>query len=74
MNFLLTNDDGIDAPGLAALEAAVREFGDVVTVAPDQHLSGCSHQVSAHRPLLATQVDPNRYALDGTPADWRGSD
>ncbi len=69
MNFLLTNDDGIDAPGLAALEAAVREFGDVVTVAPDQHLSGCSHQVSSHRPLLATKVDRNRYALDGTPAD-----
>lgn len=69
MKFLLTNDDGIDAPGLAALELAVRELGDAVTVAPDQHLSGCSHQVNAGRPLNLLQVDPGRFSLDGTPAD-----
>jgi 5'-nucleotidase len=69
MNLLLTNDDGITAPGLAALEQAVRELGNVVTVAPDQHLSGCSHQVNAARPLNLSLVEEGRFALDGTPAD-----
>lgn len=69
MKFLLTNDDGIAAPGLAALEQAVRGLGDVLTVAPDQHLSGCSHQVNAARPLNLLEIEPGRFSLDGTPAD-----
>ncbi len=49
LNFLLTNDDGIDAPGIAALREACREWGTAVTVAPDRHLSGCSHQATTSR-------------------------
>lgn len=69
MKLLLTNDDGIDAPGLAVLELAVRELGTAVTVAPDQHLSGCSHQVNNNRELRVTEVAAGRFSLDGTPAD-----
>lgn len=69
LQFLLTNDDGIDAPGLAALEQAAKSAGHLTVVAPDQHLSGCGHQVNAHRPLVITEVSAGRHALDGTPAD-----
>ena len=69
MKILLTNDDGIDAPGLAALEIAARGLGELVVVAPDRHLSGCSHQTTTHRPLEVRELAPQRYCLDGTPAD-----
>ena len=66
---LLTNDDGIDAPGLAALEAALAGFAETRVVAPHEHLSGCSHQVSNGRPLEVTSTAAHRYAVNGTPAD-----
>ncbi|HTN75111.1 MAG TPA: 5'/3'-nucleotidase SurE [Pirellulaceae bacterium] len=69
MKILLTNDDGIDAPGLEALATAASEFGELIFVAPDRHLSGCSHQATTHRPLVVTELGPNRYSTDGTPAD-----
>lgn len=69
MKILLTNDDGIDAPGLAALVEAAYGLGELIVVAPDQHLSGCSHQVTTHRPLEVREVGTNRYCIDGTPAD-----
>lgn len=69
MKFLLTNDDGIDAPGLAALEEALRPLADCVVVAPDLHHSGCSHQATTHRPLTLSQHSDRRYSLDGTPVD-----
>lgn len=69
MKFLLTNDDGIDAPGLAALARALARHAEMVVVAPDSHLSGCSHQVSTSRPLHVCEVEPNRYSVDGTPVD-----
>ncbi len=69
MKLLLTNDDGIDAPGLAALEAVLRELGEVVVVAPHTHLSGCSHQANTARPLHVEQTGPSRYSVDGTPVD-----
>jgi 5'-nucleotidase len=69
MKCLLSNDDGIEAAGLAALEAALREYGPVVVVAPDRHLSGCSHQVNTVQPLQVVEAGPDRYAVDGTPAD-----
>ena len=46
MKFLLTNDDGIEAPGLAMLEQALSKLGKVAVVATHNPLSGCSHQVS----------------------------
>jgi 5'/3'-nucleotidase len=69
VNFLLTNDDGIDAAGLAALGEASAPWGPAVVVAPDRHLSGCSHQATTSRGLLLEEVGPNRYALDGSPVD-----
>lgn len=67
---LLTNDDGIDAPGLAALErAAARLAGEIVVVAPDVCHSGGGHRVTTHRPLAVRTVAPGRHAIDGTPAD-----
>ena len=69
MTFLLTNDDGVDAPGLQALARALEPWGNAVVVAPDRHLSGCSHQATTSRPLVLTQLAENRYALDGSPVD-----
>jgi len=69
MKILLTNDDGIDAPGLSALEAAVREFGEPLVVAPHEPLSGCSHRVTVHRPLELVSRGRGRHMLDGTPVD-----
>jgi 5'-nucleotidase len=69
VKLLLTNDDGIDAPGLAALGDVCRAFGTSVVVAPDRHLSGCSHQATTSRGLVLAEVAENRYALDGSPVD-----
>lgn len=66
-SFLLTNDDGIDAPGLEALQQAVG--GQGIIVAPLHHHSGCSHQVTTHRPIRVEQRSEFAYAVDGTPAD-----
>jgi 5'-nucleotidase len=69
MRFLLTNDDGFDAPGLAALAEAARELGELYIVAPNVELSGCSHRVTVDRPLTVQQLEPRLYRIDGTPAD-----
>lgn len=69
MKFLLTNDDGIDAPGIAALAEAVATLGELVVVAPHVHLSGCSHQATTDRPITVHQHGPGRFAVEGTPAD-----
>ena len=69
MKFLLTNDDGIDAPGLATLEQALTPLGDCIVVAPTVAHSGCSHQVTSHDLLKITTTGIGRYAIDGTPAD-----
>lgn len=68
-HFLLTNDDGLEHPGMAALESAMAAHGATSVVAPHTMLSGCSHQVTVWRPLELTQAGNNRHALDGTPAD-----
>src|SRR6516162_8079498 len=69
MKFLLTNDDGIDAEGLAALAEAAAPLGTIVCVAPDSHHSGCGHRVTTDRPLRVRPLGDNRWSLDGTPAD-----
>lgn len=70
MIVLVTNDDGIDAPGLAAMEAAcVGRACRVVVVAPKEPHSGCGHRVTTDRPLVLHQVGRDRYHVDGTPAD-----
>ncbi len=69
MRLLLTNDDGIDAPGLAALREAARPFGDLVVVAPSIGHSGCGHRVTTDEPLEVIEVGPGVFAVVGTPAD-----
>ncbi len=69
MKILLTNDDGIDAPGLAALEKAVASLGDVTVVAPVEPHSGCGHRVNVSHPLACTERSPGRLALNSAPAD-----
>ena len=66
---LLTNDDGLWAPGLAALARAASRFGRVVTVAPDRNRSAISSALSLHNILRLNQVAPERFACDGTPVD-----
>ena len=71
MHFLLTNDDGIDAPGLAALEKAMRRIPGacVSVVAPMREQSMCGHRLTPHSPLRVESRGENRWAVDGTPAD-----
>jgi 5'-nucleotidase len=69
MNVLITNDDGIDAPGIQALEKLASEYGTPITFAPTQQLSGCGHQVTVDRAISVNEVSSNRFAVLGTPAD-----
>jgi 5'-nucleotidase len=70
MRILLTNDDGIDAPGLEALAQAARSLGgEGVIVAPAEPHSGCGHRVTTGRPLLAEEAGAGRFRVFGTPAD-----
>jgi 5'-nucleotidase len=66
---VLTNDDGIHAPGLAALEKALAELGDVYVVAPEREQSACGHALTLHRPLRALSMGERRFSVNGTPSD-----
>ncbi len=67
--FVLTNDDGIDAPGLAALVSATEGLGRRTVIAPSGHYSGCGHVVTTHAPVKIHRHAIDRFAIDGTPAD-----
>ncbi|MHC5537763.1 5'/3'-nucleotidase SurE [Singulisphaera rosea] len=68
--FLLTNDDGVDAPGLAALRAAVLGLGHPYrVVAPSGPRSGCGHQVTTHATISVDRRDDDTESVGGTPAD-----
>jgi 5'-nucleotidase len=67
---LLSNDDGIAAPGLAVLEKVARTLcPDVWIVAPEQEQSGAGHSLTLRRPLRIRQLEAKRFAVDGTPTD-----
>ena len=67
---LLTNDDGIDAPGLEILEQIARQIArEVWVVAPEHDQSGVSHAISLHHPVRVAQRGPRRWAVSGTPGD-----
>lgn len=69
-SILITNDDGIDAPGLEVLEAVARELANEVwVVAPEQDQSGISHALSIHHPLRVKTRGERRFSVSGTPAD-----
>lgn len=67
---LITNDEGIDAPGLEVLEAVARDLAEEVwVVAPEQDQSGISHALSIHHPLRVKARGERRFSVSGTPAD-----
>jgi len=72
MRILISNDDGIYSPGLAALAAVAKEFGEVRIVAPSVEQSSMSHAITASRPLSYSRTElkgVEAYRVNGTPAD-----
>lgn len=74
MRILITNDDGIDAPGIRKLVQIARDFGEVTVIAPDSQRSATSHQSTFGTPLILKEHDfgiegVKSYSLSGTPAD-----
>ena len=73
MRILITNDDGIAAPGLAVLtriaEAVAGDKGEVWCVAPAFEQSGVGHCINYIKPSMVTKLGPRRFALEGSPAD-----
>lgn len=73
LRILVTNDDGIDSPGISALAKVMSEIGDVVVAAPDRQQSAVGHALTVARPLRITKVKRNNtlfgYAINGTPSD-----
>ena len=69
MNILVSNDDGILAPGISLLAEACRAVGQVTVVAPDREQSGTSHSLTLHRPLRPMRRPDGAYQVDGTPTD-----
>lgn len=67
MTIILTNDDGIDAPGIRALQQAIAE--ESMIVAPAKECSGCGHQVTTHKGIKLEKRGNYEYALEGTPTD-----
>lgn len=66
---LVTNDDGVRAPGLAALFQVVQPLGKAVIIAPTRDNSAVSHSLTMHRPLRVTAINDHTYTVDGTPTD-----
>jgi len=67
---LVSNDDGIDAPGLKLLEKIAHELSpEVWVVAPEMEQSGAGHSLTTRRPIRLIEVAPQRYIVDGTPTD-----
>jgi len=73
MRILITNDDGINAPGLEVLTAIAQDIagpqGEVWTVAPAFEQSGVGHCISYTHPMMIAKLGPHRYAAEGSPAD-----
>ena len=69
MKIILTNDDGIDAPGLQTLTRCVRGVGDLIIVAPAAAQSGVGHRVTVRAPIRVEEINTGTYRVEGTPAD-----
>ena len=69
LKIVITNDDGIAAPGLEALVRCVRRLGELVIVAPQHPQSGIAHRVTTGEPIRINELEANRHSVDGTPAD-----
>ena len=69
MHILVSNDDGIIAPGIGLLAEVCQSVGRVTVVAPDREQSGTSHSLTMHRPIRAARRPDGAYQVDGTPTD-----
>lgn len=69
MQILVSNDDGVLAPGLTLLAEVCRSVGEVTVVAPDREQSGTAHSLTLHRPLRAALRPDGSFQVDGTPTD-----
>lgn len=73
LRILVSNDDGIDAPGIYALVQELRKIGEVMVVAPDKQRSAVGHAITMNYPLRVSKFSKNNeffgYAVEGTPAD-----
>lgn len=69
MKLLLSNDDGVYAPGLAALAAAMSQLGKVTVVAPDRNRSGASNSLTLINPIRLKTIENGFISVEGTPTD-----
>jgi 5'-nucleotidase len=70
MKILITNDDGIHAPGLKVMEDIARQISDdIIVVAPEFDQSGVAHSLSLNDPLRLREISPSHFAVKGTPTD-----
>jgi 5'-nucleotidase len=69
VKILLSNDDGVTAPGLHQMAAALRKLGEVYICAPEGPRSGASSALTLYAPLLVTEVGPRCWSVSGNPAD-----
>ncbi len=69
MKILVTNDDGIQSPGILILAEFLESLGEVWVVAPDRERTAISHAITLHHPLRIENIRPRYYAVDGTPTD-----
>lgn len=69
MYILISNDDGVQAPGIQTLRAELKTLGKTIIVAPDREQSASSHSLTFNLPLRAQQLDEETIAVSGTPTD-----
>ena len=69
LKIILTNDDGIEAPGLEVLFEIFKVVSTPIIVAPEQPQSGISHSVTTRSPISINRLEKNRFSVGGTPAD-----
>jgi len=69
MRFLVSNDDGVDAPGIKVLAEGLRGLGQVTVVAPDRDRSGASNSLTLDQPIRVSKIDEDTWRVAGTPTD-----
>jgi 5'-nucleotidase len=69
MRILISNDDGVHAPGLSALAQEMSTIADTIVIAPDRNRSGASNSLTLNRPLRIKALDNGSYSVEGTPTD-----
>ncbi|EKD74857.1 MAG: hypothetical protein ACD_44C00315G0006 [uncultured bacterium] len=69
MKILISNDDGVQAPGLKILAEVLSEIAEIIIVAPDRNRSGASNSLTLDRPIRAHAIANDVYSIEGTPTD-----